>query len=68
MPSMQLVYFPTWMVDVFMGFHVGKYTVRPMDAMGYQHLDSRQDTVGNDVAAFGASNTWPKREEWELQL
>ena len=30
-PSMGLVYFPTWMVD-FYGFHVGKYTNRPMDA------------------------------------
>ena len=27
--SMGLVYLPTWMVD-FYGFHVGKYTVRPM--------------------------------------
>ena len=27
------VYLPTWMVD-FYGFHVGKYTNRPMDAMG----------------------------------
>ncbi len=23
------------MVDFLMGFHVGKYTVRPMDPMGY---------------------------------
>ena len=29
-PSIGLVNLPTWMVD-FCGFHVGKYTVRPMD-------------------------------------
>ena len=29
-PSMGLSYLATWMVD-FYGFHVGKYTVRPMD-------------------------------------
>ena len=28
--SMGLAYLPTWMVD-FYGFHVGKYTVPPMD-------------------------------------
>ena len=28
------VYLPTWIAD-FYGFHVGKYTVRPMDPMGY---------------------------------
>ena len=31
--SMGLIYLPTWMLD-FYGFHVGKYTVRPMDPMG----------------------------------
>ena len=31
-----VVYFPTWIVD-FYGFHVGKYTVRPMDPMGYNY-------------------------------
>ena len=31
---MGLVYLPTWMVD-FCGKLVGKYTLRPMDAMGY---------------------------------
>ena len=28
------MYIPTWMID-FYGFHVAKYTVRPMDPMGY---------------------------------
>ena len=33
------VYLPTWMLD-FYGFHVGKYTVRPMDPMGYTGFDT----------------------------
>ena len=32
-PSLGLVYLPTWMVD-FLWVNVGKYTVRPMDHMG----------------------------------
>ena len=28
-----MVYFPTWMLDFLWEFHVGKYTVRPMDPM-----------------------------------
>ena len=27
-----------------MGFHVGKYTIRPMDAMGCQHLGQQRDS------------------------
>ena len=30
------VYLPTWMADLY-GFHVGKYTVRPMDPLGMNH-------------------------------
>ena len=41
-----IVYLPTWMVD-FYGFHVGKYTVRPMDPMGHTlclacHMDQKE--------------------------
>ena len=32
---MGLEYVPTGKTHRFMGFHVGKYTVRPMDPMGY---------------------------------
>ena len=31
---MEMVYLPTWMVG-FYGFHLGKYTVRPMDPTGH---------------------------------
>ena len=30
----KMVYLPTWMVDLFM-VNAGKYTVRPMDPIGY---------------------------------
>ena len=54
-PSMGLVYLPTWMVD-FYGFHVGKYTVRPMDGMGI-------DTLGCLIWWLA-----PSKNNWEFHV
>ena len=42
--SMGLVYLPTYLVD-FYGFHVGKYTVRPMHPMGLETLQGIRETA-----------------------
>ena len=40
-PSMgRTVYLPTWMVDRY-GFHVGNFSVRPMDGMGVSKIKKR---------------------------
>ena len=60
-PSMGLVYLPTWMVH-FYGFHVGKYTVRPMDCLG---CILRQTNANHQVTSLPPNVNLPR---YQLQL
>ena len=62
------VYLPTYLADLY-GFHVGKYTVRPMDPLGFWSIFSDPFAAFHPCTVNGLSSfTTTRRPMWKSPM